>query len=520
MNFRHKQVFAAIPFILALTACPGDDGDGDEGPCVPLVCEDRGRECGVMSDGCGSLISCGECPEGSRCNMGACHEVCVPDCDGKCGGDDGCDGACPDRCSTTGRTCNEGTGECEGVCVPRTCLSLGFECGSGHDDWCGGTVDCGDCIEGAECKAGTCGAVEAVGLGDNCEFEHSVCSGQFPQCVKLVGAPAFCTRECSADGQCGTMIGGQGAVTNCCVPIGDKAYCVPAAPEDKDLAAYFCEDPTDPTWCTIDETCLPSPLGSCVFCFLVGSGVDGDECDGFNSCNAALACVKLAGQTGSTCQELCDPEDRDACVTDDDTRHCEPVTELGRWGVCADGAPECVPADLGDDCPTGWNCIPDGSSCTSFVCARAGGRLVGESCTAWEQCAPGGYCVDGTCRKMCSAASGCPDTFDCVQGCSTKVKYCTPVGGNECNPLIPDWLCLTGQTCVPDSLADCSAGTCYVPGKTPAGGGCDAHSDCVTNTMCYDGACRRLCTLDSPCDSPAFCFFVCGGSDLGVCMTG
>ena len=46
-------------------------------------------------------------------------------------------------------------GDEEIVCVPHTCESLGYECGS-WDDGCGGTLDCGTCASGYVCTAGTC----------------------------------------------------------------------------------------------------------------------------------------------------------------------------------------------------------------------------------------------------------------------------------------------------------------------------------------------------------------------------
>ena len=41
------------------------------------------------------------------------------------------------------------------VCVPDTCASLGYNCGS-WGDGCGGTLDCGTCASGYVCTAGTC----------------------------------------------------------------------------------------------------------------------------------------------------------------------------------------------------------------------------------------------------------------------------------------------------------------------------------------------------------------------------
>ena len=55
----------------------GDDNDGsvdlgfDSGPtlgsvvCTPKTCAQLGYECGPQGDGCGKVIECGECPQGS-----------------------------------------------------------------------------------------------------------------------------------------------------------------------------------------------------------------------------------------------------------------------------------------------------------------------------------------------------------------------------------------------------------------------------------------------------------------------
>ena len=41
------------------------------------------------------------------------------------------------------------------VCVPTTCVALGYECGTWNDT-CGGTLDCGSCPTGSSCSSGTC----------------------------------------------------------------------------------------------------------------------------------------------------------------------------------------------------------------------------------------------------------------------------------------------------------------------------------------------------------------------------
>ena len=55
-------------------------------------------------------------------------------------------------------------GDEEIVCVPDTCGSLGYNCGS-WDDGCGGTLDCGTCGSGYVCTAGTCVVVTPNGNG-------------------------------------------------------------------------------------------------------------------------------------------------------------------------------------------------------------------------------------------------------------------------------------------------------------------------------------------------------------------
>lgn len=51
------------------------------------------------------------------------------------------------------------------ACVPSTCLSLGYECGT-WDDGCGGTLNCGTCSSGYSCSAGTCVADTTPGEGE------------------------------------------------------------------------------------------------------------------------------------------------------------------------------------------------------------------------------------------------------------------------------------------------------------------------------------------------------------------
>jgi len=59
------------------------------------------------------------------------------------------------------------------VCVPDTCSSLGYECGS-HSDGCGGTLNCGTCNSGYTCESGQC--VAAAVCGDSTCNGDETCS--------------------------------------------------------------------------------------------------------------------------------------------------------------------------------------------------------------------------------------------------------------------------------------------------------------------------------------------------------
>jgi hypothetical protein len=96
--------------------------------CVPKTECPPGDDCGYAPDGCGGLISCGECGKGESCGVGN------PPVPNKCG---------------------KGTGSC----VPITCAAQGKECGPAADG-CGDKIDsCGECAAGQLCLSGKCKSV-------------------------------------------------------------------------------------------------------------------------------------------------------------------------------------------------------------------------------------------------------------------------------------------------------------------------------------------------------------------------
>jgi hypothetical protein len=82
----------------------------DPGPCLPSTCADVGAACGVVADGCGGTLACGDCGAGQACSA---QHVCV--------------------CAPSG------------ACGVRVCGVV--------QDGCGGTIPCGSCASGLECAA-------------------------------------------------------------------------------------------------------------------------------------------------------------------------------------------------------------------------------------------------------------------------------------------------------------------------------------------------------------------------------
>ncbi|HEY0838981.1 MAG TPA: hypothetical protein VGD74_02225 [Vulgatibacter sp.] len=120
----------------------GEGGNGEGGTggaCVPVTCEDQGKNCGAIDDGCGNRLDCGTCTGSNTCGASGVNNACA--------------------------------------CVPLTCASLGLTCGA-IDDGCGNPLQCGTCAGGLTCGGGgepnVCGA--PVCLGDWC-WDHPLPHG-------------------------------------------------------------------------------------------------------------------------------------------------------------------------------------------------------------------------------------------------------------------------------------------------------------------------------------------------------
>ena len=169
-----------------------DDGGAVIGPCVPKTCTDLAADCGVLNDGCGGVVECGNtCPTGQTC--GGLGTV------GKCG---------------------------VPPCTAKTCAQLGVQCGP-TGDGCGGLIaDCGTCATGT-CGGGgasKCGGVGDGGVGDGgtCVPTKTVCGpGDCGPIANGCGVLLNCGNSCPNGQTCG----GGGVASQCGAPACTKATC-------------------------------------------------------------------------------------------------------------------------------------------------------------------------------------------------------------------------------------------------------------------------------------------------------
>jgi hypothetical protein len=124
-----------------------------------------------------------------------------------------CDGACvvlgtsQAHCGECGNACGENQacvgGECQ--CQPKTCTTLGVECGT-PDDGCGNALDCGGCANGATCNASR--VCECPGG----RVETACGDGQDNDCD---GAVDCADADCAGGAACASCLSGEGVrVTN------------------------------------------------------------------------------------------------------------------------------------------------------------------------------------------------------------------------------------------------------------------------------------------------------------------
>jgi len=221
--------------------CGGDITKlGDGGICTPKTCQDWGYTCGAAGDGCGNPLDCNvatdsgsPCPAGEFCGGGGFNKcgnptssdggpppTCMPKtCQSlgyECGpAGDGCNNALNCGTCPTGQVCGLGgpfkcgsptpTSPDGGpiICTPTTCQALGYTCGAAGDG-CGGLLNCGTCTAPAFCGGGgfdVCGTMPSVPLDSGPSCTPTTCAAQGFNC-------GFASDQCNGLLNCGTCSGG------------------------------------------------------------------------------------------------------------------------------------------------------------------------------------------------------------------------------------------------------------------------------------------------------------------------
>jgi hypothetical protein len=295
----------------AYSVCGGNSG------CVPLTACSAGMNCGVISNGCGGEVFCGNdagtCPVNELCGGGGQSNVCgakniLPDGGIIDGGLNACvpipqGTACAGiGCGQTGDGCGNlyncgvvctGQDTCGGggvpfqcghpACVPITTCPAGVQCGT-VGDGCGGTVTCPTCTSGTcggsgtpnKCGSPTCVPATSCPPGKNCGPWADGCGGTIPSCG-----------TCTISGQ---ICGGQTA-SECGPPP-----CAPltACPTGKNCGQW-------PDGCGGTLTC-GNATGTCTppqYCGGGGPSVCGENLPDGGACTG-VACNQVSCDGGTT----------------------------------------------------------------------------------------------------------------------------------------------------------------------------------------------------------------------------
>ncbi|MDF1566058.1 MAG: hypothetical protein P1V51_23695 [Deltaproteobacteria bacterium] len=552
----------------ALSGCTCGGGLPN-GACTPATCEELGRNCGPVDDGCGHEVHCGYCGGGLTCGGNGVEGVCggllscsrssCAEASAVCGEiPDGCGGTLTCGFCSGGLVCSgEDSRDC-GVptCERRSCAQAGAECGE-IPDGCGGRVGCGGA--GGSCSSGICGG----GGPNRC--------GSDP-CDPITSCPA---------GRCGVISNGCDGIVNCGDPPTGQLCTVDGhaidpngevgsqCQNDRDCTTGYCQTSTVSgwpsgyctTWCTTTSQC---GTGShCAF-RSGGRGICVENCSGTTCARTGYICTDADGDS----QQECVPggtgtgQVGDACTSVANCAGgagaiCIADPAGGPGGYCTTGCGSGKPA-----CPAGTHCGFDaGASVCVVDCATSANCRAGYLCSDWDgdgsnECSPGGNigdpctadtecafgnCLTGThpggyCSLGCTTSNDCPPgsvcgSGQCIQSCNSNLDCrsggyacveqgsttgCVPYGSGTGGP---------GAPC--SSVADCAGGVGVIcqgadTGAGTCAQGCNADTDCGPGQRCVNGAdgqstCEITCASDADCQPNYTCKDV--GEGL-ICMPG
>ncbi len=466
---------------------------GDPQECQPTTCEELGKNCGVVADGCGDLLDCGSCSGGEECGILAANVCTDPSglcqplsreeaCAGKeCGVEgDGCGGTHDCGSCADGEACGQSEAfQCDLILVNdpnacpgriESCADVGAECGV-IGNGCGGILDC-------TAETGGCASGTYCGLGG-----PQKCGADFPECTPVSPAEA-----CA--GKCGVVSNGCGPEVNGGVIDCSALYPCPTG--------QACGAAGVPNQCgNADGVC--QPIAQATACGGNECGAASDGCDGSYSCGScAQGEICRSGQ----CEAICQPVPQatacagmecglvgDGCGSTYDCGGCPSGEQCGAiQAFTCDPIPpaECVPESAQTAC-AGKECgiVYDGCGTDASHQIDCGSCGSGEYCgiqQAYQCDAPTTNCTPGTsCASLgweCGlAVDECGNVFDCASEGRTCGALQTCIGGINAPAQ-----CVsggnTGDCPLCDAVPDCSgaSGTTRLTGRVVTPGRSDSNT--------------------------------------------
>jgi hypothetical protein len=522
------------------------DGSPDDAPllhveyevssCEPKTCESLGAECGIIGDGCGNELDCGECNEGAVCNENLCVIV-TPTCDDNIQNGDESDVDCGGSCSPCDDflSCFVGSDCISKVCLDDTCQPASCSDGVRNGDETG--IDCGGSCD--PCEETTITEVRVDASSD--DAEEALSDGD----VNLISTDLEL-------GQQGTVSGAQ--------VVGIR-FAGLSVPKDATISAAWIEftvDETDsgetdlvilaeavddaatftisqfnvtsrtltnsvvawapPPWSTVGETHQTPDISS-----LIQEVVDRP---GWSEGNALAIIISGSGERTA--------ESYDGRPGSAPLLH----VEYTQSGICVPGTCESLGAECGiidngcgvdldcGGCAEGFICDENVCECAPTTCEaeeaecgeisdNCGGTLdcgscgEGEHCNAENKCE--GECAPTTCEveeAECGEISdNCGGTLDCGscsegEQCNNDTNVCEPISSCEDRVQNGD-----------ETDIDCG-GSC--PLACADGQHCIVGADCISQ-VCVDEICEAP-TCDDGVKNGDEEQVDCGGPDCDPCV--
>mgnify|MGYP001573509939 FL=1 len=496
--------------------------------CIPTNCHDQGKNCGIISNGCGQNIDCGTCTSPATCNGGGTPNVCgcTPNCNGSC---------CPNATDTC----------YNGACCVKTTMATACsgKCGT-VSDGCGGTYNCGGCVNGDSCVGNVCSCVSGMTCTGTCcgnatdVCNAGICCTQTPQATACSGKCGTVSDGCGGTYNCGGCVNGDSCVGNVCSCVSGMTCTGTCCGNATDVcnAGICCTQTPQATACAGKCGAVSDNCGGTYNCGGC-SQFPGSFCNAQNVCDCTANCpIGVCGgpdTCGGTCPDNCvipttcgggGTLNVCGCTADCVGKACGDADGCGGQcvGTCVFANAVCNPATFQCDCTP--------STCVGAICGADNGcgGLCQGTCSGPQDVCTAGVCVcqPDCVGKACGDADGCGG--QCVGTCVFANAVCNPATFQcDCTPST-----CVGAICGADNgCGGLCQGTCSGPQDVCTAGVCVCQPDCVGKACGADGcggscgtcAFSEVCMSNGTCCTPncagAACgdANTCGGQCVGTC---